>query len=373
MFLGDTMNNSCAILKGLVRLAIFAAGVWLVFSAPVLADEPGPDGGFYYFSDGARIDLEPSDGWIAVRFRDRESKRLQSVVPEAINLAERRDLVRNRLTLLPVRDEMTLAKSHDLMTDLAAMPEVELVAPVFRAEGALMIVTDEFVVRFRDGISEEQLNRINQNHGVRIVRKLLRSDTTYVLRVLDGNALDVANAYHGLAEVVFAHPDFVRVMDPQPNDLASGDHRVILAPDGSVLPPDTVIEKGRNDLMIVEPASATLPSSARGSTSKAAPSSVTRVQIETEGFEVDFPGDWTLYGNPSWGDVSYRSYSGSKSAYSVGSSVSPPGPYPYDANSWLVYGPFDLSDAEDAQVNLQAWINTESGYDFFRVLVFQWL
>ena len=39
--------------------------------------------------------------------------------------------------------------------------------------------------------------------------------------------------------------------------------------------------------------------------------------------------------------------------------MQPPGPYPNNVNSWMVAGPFDLTDATDAQVQFHAWIDTE--------------
>ena len=40
--------------------------------------------------------------------------------------------------------------------------------------------------------------------------------------------------------------------------------------------------------------------------------------------------------------------------------------YPDNLYSWLVYGPFDLSDAAAAEVLFQRWQRTESGFDFFK-------
>ena len=88
------------------------------------------------------------------------------------------------------------------------------------------------------------------------------------------------------------------------------------------------------------------------------------ITIKSEDFEGSFPNDWVLYGDPTWDDESYRYHAGSWSGYCVGSSVSPPGPYPSNANSWMVYGPFSLADAGDALMVFHRWLDTESGYDF---------
>jgi len=94
------------------------------------------------------------------------------------------------------------------------------------------------------------------------------------------------------------------------------------------------------------------------------------VTIMTEDFEGPFPGtQWTLRGNPSWGREQYRKHSGARSGYCAGSgsnSVNPPGPYPDDMDSWMIYGPFDLSNATDAELEFYYWAKTEEDFDYFR-------
>ena len=83
-----------------------------------------------------------------------------------------------------------------------------------------------------------------------------------------------------------------------------------------------------------------------------------------EGFEGIWPGTgWRVTGNPTWDDTSYRAYYGSWSAYCADSSVSPPGPYPPNMAAWMVYGPFSLSCAWDARMDLYYWLDSEASYD----------
>ena len=93
--------------------------------------------------------------------------------------------------------------------------------------------------------------------------------------------------------------------------------------------------------------------------------------IMTEDFEGTFPGSkWTLYGDPTWGDTSYRDRSGSWSGYCVDGGtnrVDPPGPYPNNVDGWMVYGPFDLSDASDAELLFHHWTKTETDWDYLFV------
>jgi hypothetical protein len=88
----------------------------------------------------------------------------------------------------------------------------------------------------------------------------------------------------------------------------------------------------------------------------------------SEDFERDFPGTtWTLSagsGAPAayWGQTSYRAHGGTHSVYCAGGgddAVSPPGPYLSDMDGWMQYGPFDLSQAIDAEVEFYHWTHSE--------------
>jgi len=101
-------------------------------------------------------------------------------------------------------------------------------------------------------------------------------------------------------------------------------------------------------------------------------SAVDWTTVLSETVEGDFPGStWTLYGAPTWGRTDFRAHGGNHSAYCVGGGtnpVSPPGPYPNSIDSWMVYGPFDLSRATDAEVQFSYWSKTELKNDYFGLL-----
>jgi len=97
--------------------------------------------------------------------------------------------------------------------------------------------------------------------------------------------------------------------------------------------------------------------------------------IVTEDFEGDFPGPWNVfdnaggYGEYYWGQRDCRPHSGSYSGWAVGagadgSSLLCGADYPHVAKSWMIYGPFDLSSASDAEVLFSYWNFSESDYDY---------
>jgi len=87
--------------------------------------------------------------------------------------------------------------------------------------------------------------------------------------------------------------------------------------------------------------------------------------LMSEDFEGDFPGTaWELYGDPTWGRTTYKAHGGSASAYCAAGgeqAVNPPGPYPDDMFCGMICGPFDLSQATQAELSFQHWTKTEAG------------
>jgi subtilisin family serine protease len=65
-----------------------------------------------------------------------------------------------------------------------------------------------------------------------------------------------------------------------------------------------------------------------------------------------------------WGTRDCRPHAGAYSAWAIGNSWNGGGPdcfssYPNGTESWLVYGPFNLEDATEAELRYQAWVNVQ--------------
>ncbi|MBE9571950.1 MAG: hypothetical protein IMF11_15075, partial [Proteobacteria bacterium] len=107
----------------------------------------------------------------------------------------------------------------------------------------------------------------------------------------------------------------------------------------------------------------------------AAPDGWTTIMFED--FEGAFPGaGWNVYdGNSTdnmeyyWDDDDYRAHNGSWSAWPANGGADGLDPlffyYPDNMDTWMWYGPFDLSDAVDAELQFYYWLQSEWSYDFF--------
>lgn len=99
--------------------------------------------------------------------------------------------------------------------------------------------------------------------------------------------------------------------------------------------------------------------------------------IMQEGFEGAFPnGSWRAYdqdgatnGEYYWDDDDYIAYNGYWSAWAANGGANGLDPYyyyyPNNMKSWMIYGPFDLSNASDAEMLFYYWNQSEINYDWF--------
>jgi hypothetical protein len=98
--------------------------------------------------------------------------------------------------------------------------------------------------------------------------------------------------------------------------------------------------------------------------------------IMSEDFEGTFPtSSWVVSDTYSadgleyyWGKDDYRPHTGTYSAWCARSGANGLDPesndYPNYTRSWMIYGPFDLSDADAAELAFYYWNQCEAGYDY---------
>jgi len=101
-----------------------------------------------------------------------------------------------------------------------------------------------------------------------------------------------------------------------------------------------------------------------------------------EDFEVLFPqsNGWQTFNSVGfapyyWGKSSYLFHGGTYSGWCCGDHRSgnpdlnpATDDYPNDMKAWMIWGPFDLSDAIDAELLFYYWLDTEEGYDFLGIM-----
>lgn len=84
------------------------------------------------------------------------------------------------------------------------------------------IVTQRFIARFRPTMSAAAIDSLNGANRVTILDTLSSGDKQYVLEVLPratADAMDMANRYVASGRVLFAHPDFIQVVESRSDPL----------------------------------------------------------------------------------------------------------------------------------------------------------
>lgn len=100
------------------------------------------------------------------------------------------------------------------------------------------------------------------------------------------------------------------------------------------------------------------------------------ITIMSQNFEGIFPSGLWQTGHPSnyvdayWDDSNCLSYAGSKSGFCAAAgtaAITCNQLYPNNMFAYMIYGPFDLSDADNAEMTFYHWINSEFNYDVLAI------
>lgn len=170
---------------------------------------PMPD--LYYYSGGGKIALRIYPENFAVCFA-------QSATEEQIRDLVEGDYVLDEIVSAEIPGGLTYLGTKPGTTDsdiiravqrFERLDEVKCASPVFGDFTAKAMVTDELSVKFKPGVTHEEIYRLNALHNVEIVRSL--SSQWYLLRVKDPkdfNTLKTANFYYENPITEFALPNF---------------------------------------------------------------------------------------------------------------------------------------------------------------------
>ncbi|NMA27983.1 MAG: S8 family serine peptidase, partial [Burkholderiales bacterium] len=204
---------------------------------------------------------------------------------------------------------------------------VEFTSPVVQAEGARAILTDQILVRFRPEATPEQIDSALQ--GLTPIPRENLAARSHLVRVVTRSGLDTLQQANRLAKLPFvqyAEPNFMNLLDedlqPAPKTRFSGPVRLKAAHTAPV--PEPVDPRG----------------------------AATWTTILDENFSKAFPGPgWAVDGNPTWGRVGF-----SETEIRLWPAAGGENPVPWqdgtpsNLDAQMVYGPFDLSDAQFARM-----------------------
>jgi subtilisin family serine protease len=181
-----------------------------------------------YYADGKDALLEYSDEIVTVKFKkDTATQQMQEIalkysvvlIPDSLLTRLLPDFKKMRVPAGQPRDRF--------IKELLQEASVGYVTPLCFMEDGEYILTNKIFVRFKPGVTEQEIEAFNSQHPVTVIHKYQRLDGgyRYHLRInLDSplNAVDLLNLYYDAPIVEHASPGLVLLQDPlcgtTPND-----------------------------------------------------------------------------------------------------------------------------------------------------------
>lgn len=183
--------------------------------------------GYYYYDEKVELIVDESpDSYITVKFRagtpqnERNSIMAQAGFVKGMDLSEKTTLP---VSLFEVKENVQGRERIEKSRQLQNNEHVEFAYPTLSTlEGKRLGLTDEFSVKFKSDLSEEDIAAINKENGAEVVEKNEKLGF-YRLRIADAratNSLAMANKYFEDGYAEWSTPDFVTFIIPAevPND-----------------------------------------------------------------------------------------------------------------------------------------------------------
>jgi subtilisin family serine protease len=167
----------------------------------------------YYWANDQKIPLVRDREVIALKFRAGITSRM-ALDPEAQELLSERVEPVFFIEHRGIKVYRTEVQERAVAV-LGRQGAIEFATPAYRRNPGseeLMVLTAQFMVKFKPEISEAQIAEINVNRGARIVERLSYAQNAFTLESEQPgrNAIVLANLYREQEPTEWAHPVFVR-------------------------------------------------------------------------------------------------------------------------------------------------------------------
>jgi subtilisin family serine protease len=187
---------------------------------------------YYYYYYGEKVPLIQDTSKIGIQFHKGQAKgAIDPIEIERREIKEVKQFLTNEDSLLvDLIPGLSNVEEDALRKELKMKQGVKGVSPAFRVvEGSktFALLTDEILVKWKEGLSEMEVETMNKENGVVETGALLDGEVS-ILSAEDGDpmhALDVANLYTESGLVEWAEPNFTGVGKEHrtvPNDTYIG-------------------------------------------------------------------------------------------------------------------------------------------------------
>jgi subtilisin family serine protease len=172
----------------------------------------------FYWSNEKKVSLKRSDLYRA--FKDnsnKESKNKSFTSNLNSNLTDLKNgIILETISENQVNESNSFSSKNQRENDDFMVVETEDKTP--------MILTNQFIIQFKSDVTAEEINKLNDFNNVKVIENINGGDNTFLVETTEGNAesaLELANTYQKDDKVIYAQPNFVRLIKPMsssPND-----------------------------------------------------------------------------------------------------------------------------------------------------------
>lgn len=176
------------------------------------------DAGEFYRVDGRKIRLLRSLEKVAVHHKPNQgpavSKRFKARQRTGRLFSVEQELAKEQMLIMRTSGVSSLAELNEAVSQIQQESDVDQVTPVFINEetGLEMIPTDQFIVKLAPEATLEQLDILNGQMGITLVRRLRGTTDQFVLRMdtfsIEG-LLTMCEVYVNEPIIVWASPNFL--------------------------------------------------------------------------------------------------------------------------------------------------------------------
>ncbi|WP_176521717.1 S8 family serine peptidase [Longimonas halophila] len=175
----------------------------------------------FYYSDNRKIQLREAESWRTVQVPEMAVSALTAALNRHPDLRLRKALDADR-ELYWIERTGRRALSADVINQLSQQIPIQRTFPAFfrvqDRDTTHFVMTDEFRVQFKPGVSRAEIDSLNEKYGVELApleseidERQARDYNEYVLRVTEQaerSTLEVANQYYRSSRTVWALPNF---------------------------------------------------------------------------------------------------------------------------------------------------------------------
>jgi thermitase len=165
----------------------------------------------FYWSNEKKIPLKKSDLYRAFKVNDSmESKNKSFTSNLNSNLTDLKNgIILKSISVNQVNESKSFSSKNQREDDDFMVVEAEDKTP--------MILTNQFIIQFKPDVSKEEIDKMNDFNNVKVIENINGEDNTFLVETTEEkaeSALELANTYQEDDNVIYAQPNFVRLLKP---------------------------------------------------------------------------------------------------------------------------------------------------------------